>query len=97
MILRCCPASTGDTGAELSLNRHGIRRPGQVNGREAPASDTKRRRAIFGLSWATATKIVTAVVGGGWDVAIVFPWIIPVEATVAGLVAVMGTAAAIAW
>ncbi|MEU1744875.1 hypothetical protein ACPXB5_01370 [Micromonospora arida] len=51
----------------------------------------------FHVSAAVAGAAVTAIVGGGWEVALVFPWIIPAEATVAGLVAVMGTAAAIAW
>lgn len=51
----------------------------------------------FHIGYAVAGAAVTAIVSGGWEVAILFPWIIPVEATVTGLVAVMGTAAAIAW
>lgn len=51
----------------------------------------------FHVSAAVAGAAITAVVGGGWQVAVLFPWIIPVEATITSLVAVFGTAAAIAW
>jgi hypothetical protein len=51
----------------------------------------------FHVSATVAGAAITAVVGGGWEVAVLFPWILPVEATVASLVAVLGTAAAIAW
>jgi hypothetical protein len=51
----------------------------------------------FHISQEVAATVVGLIVSGGWEVAIFFPWAIPVEATVMGLVSVFGTAAAIAW
>lgn len=58
---------------------------------------TGRLVAHFHVTKEVAGTIVTLIVSGGWELDLLFPWIIPVEATVAGLIAVAGTAYAIAW
>ena len=51
----------------------------------------------FHIGKEVAATVVGLISAGGWEVAVFFPWAIPVEATVVGLVSVFGTAAAIAW
>jgi hypothetical protein len=51
----------------------------------------------FHIGEATAATIVSLIVTGSWELAFLFPFIIPVEATVSALIAAFGVGYAISW
>jgi len=51
----------------------------------------------FHIARATAATICTLIVTGSWELALLFPFIIPVEATVSALIAAFGVGYAISW
>jgi hypothetical protein len=51
----------------------------------------------FNISWAVAWGIVNLIAEGSWVIAVFYPWIIPVEATVDLIIAISGLGVAAGW
>ncbi|MBX6357952.1 MAG: hypothetical protein IRZ05_19130 [Micromonosporaceae bacterium] len=51
----------------------------------------------FHVTYDVAALIVSLITAGSWELALLFPWVIPVEVTVEALIAIFGAAYAIGW
>jgi hypothetical protein len=63
-----------------------------------PLGATGRLVAYFHVTRAVAAAIINLIVSGAaWQLAILYPWIIPFEITIKGLISVLGVTYAIGY
>jgi hypothetical protein len=63
----------------------------------AVVSPVARLANHFGITDALAATIVTLIINSSWEIALFFPYVIPVEATVGVLVTAFGFGYAVVW